>query len=309
MSIQIIHAQSEWKQKNPEFLQSWEWGEFQRRVGYEPLRIQHGQDYLQGFVHRLPLGLTFVYFPRVDISLWTKELEHYLAKKGFLFARLEPLQHLEDGVGVSIRPRQPHHTLMLSLLHDEDDLLQAMHAKTRYNIRLAEKKGVTISTEKNVDIFWQLNEETTSRDDFKTQGKDYYKEMLDLPFVRQKIAWYDGRAIASHIYIAYGDRYTYLHGTSSNHSRNVMAPYLLQWQSIREAKAEGYTLYDFWGVAAPLEHGVSFHTHSWDEADKLSSVTRYKAGFGGEVLSYPGGVEIALRQGAYMVFRLIKKVV
>jgi len=182
-----------------------------------------------------------------------------------------------------------------------------MHSKTRYNIRLAEKKGVEIREGKNIEWFWKLNEQTTKRDGFKSHGKVYYEKMLEMPISHQLTAFFDGRPIASHIYIAWNGRCTYLHGASSNEYRNVMAPYLLQWESIKFAKKFGNTEYDFWGVAAPKEHGKTFHIYSWDEQDSLSNVTRYKAGFGGEVISYPDAFEVVLKPVLYRLFRFVKK--
>ena len=310
MAIQAITQKADWKPQTQEFLQSWEWGEFQCAVGHEPLRLLVGGEYVQGFVHRLPLGLKYIYFPRCDIKNWKLEISDYAKKKGFLFARIEPTNTILklEIRNFKIRCRQPQHTLVFDLTQSEDVLLKNMHSKTRYNIRLAEKKRVEIREEKNIDIFWQLNNETTERDTFKSHEKAYYTAMLEMSIVHQFTAWYEGKPLASNIYIVHSDRMTYLHGASSNEYRNVMAPYLLQWQSLLWAKKQGIQKYDVWGVAAPKKEGNTFHTYTWDESDRLHNVTRFKAGFGGMTVSYPDACEIPLKSLSYKLFQLAKKV-
>ncbi|PIR03275.1 MAG: hypothetical protein COV60_01225 [Candidatus Magasanikbacteria bacterium CG11_big_fil_rev_8_21_14_0_20_43_7] len=311
MAIQEIIQKEDWKPSTSEFLQSWEWGEFQATVGNRPIRVSVGGLMIQGFVHSLPLGMAYVYWPRISIieyRMLGKNISNFLEKK-LVFFRIESIERPDIPHSIFyIQNRQPQHTLILDLAKSEDELLADMHSKTRYNIRLAEKKGVEIREEKNREWFWKLNEETTQRDGFKSHGKVYYETMLELPIVHQLTAFFEDKPIASQIYIGWNGRCTYLHGASSNEYRNLMAPYLLQWESIKIAKKFGNTEYDLWGVAAPKEHGKRFHNYSWDETDKLSTVTRYKAGFGGTVKSYPDAFEIPLRPALYRLFQLAKRV-
>ena len=311
MIIQEITKQADWKPKTNEFLQSWEWGKFQRAVGHEPVRLCVDNTYIQGFVQQLPFGMTYVYVPRMQIS--DSGFQHFIQEmkiRGFLFVRVEPhnseFQNLKSAI--LVRCRQPQHTLVLDLTQSEETLLKNMHSKTRYNIRLAEKKGVEIKEGKDVDVFWSLNTETTDRDNFKSHDNAYYTKMLEMENTYQLTAWYEGKPIATQIYIANAGVYTYVHGASSNEYRNVMAPYLLQWRSIQIAKKFGNTSYDFWGVAAPQADGKTVHTYSWDDADRLSNVTRYKAGFGGKAVLYPDAFEIPLKSLQYKLFQFAKKV-
>jgi len=311
MTIKEITEKADWKPTNTEFLQSWEWGEFQRAVGNEPIRLRVDGECVQGFIQRLPMGQKFVYYPRIQISeLGFQNIVQEMKARGFLFVRVEPSYSAFDipHSSFKVRCRQPQHTMTLDLTQSEETLLQNMHSKTRYNIRLAEKKGVEIKEGKDVEIFWTLNEETTDRDNFKSHDKAYYAKMLEMNNTHQLTAWYDGKPIAAQIYLGNAGVCTYLHGASSNEYRNVMAPYLLQWRSIQIAKKFGNSSYDFWGVAAPKEDGKTFHTYMWDEEDKLSNVTRYKVGFGGQPISYPDAFEIPLKPLQYKLFQFAKKI-
>jgi peptidoglycan pentaglycine glycine transferase (the first glycine) len=308
MHIQEITNKGDWHPDTSEFLQSWDWGEFQCEVGRKILRLSVSEMYIQGFEHSLPFGVRYIYFPRADISDSRLEIIDFLKKRGNLFARVEPIPTIINHKSLVTKCRQPQHTLVLDLRNSEEYLLANMHSKTRYNIRLAEKKGVEIREMKNIDWFWELNKQTTLRDGFKSHGKEYYTKMLEMNNTYQLTAFFEDKPVASQIYISYGGTFTYLHGASSNEYRNIMAPYILQWKSIQFAKKNGDTSYDFWGVAAPKLGGKKFHTYSWDESDKLSNVTRYKAGFGGIVKSYPDAFEIPVKSMLYRLFRLAKKI-
>jgi lipid II:glycine glycyltransferase (peptidoglycan interpeptide bridge formation enzyme) len=234
----------------------------------------------------------------------------FLKEKKYIFVRVEPLQNISNiHYPISIiGTRQPQHTLLLDISKSEEDLLSEMHAKTRYNIRLSEKKGVEVRQEKDVDTFWRLNEETSARDAFKTHDREYYARMLDLPSVFQLNAYYEGVSIASHIFVRFGDRFTYLHGASGNTHRNLMAPYLLQWEGIRFAEELGCQEYDFWGIAPPVSEGeknkkTCFHELCWEVHHPWTGITRFKAGFGGKVWAYPEAVDIVLDAWQYRLYR------
>ncbi|MEK7083613.1 MAG: peptidoglycan bridge formation glycyltransferase FemA/FemB family protein, partial [Patescibacteria group bacterium] len=176
MDIRLCHNEKQWNASR-EFLQTWGWGKFQRAVGREPIRLQaveHGNimGQWQGFVHRLPLGMTYGYFPKISDqrSAISDQMIEYLFKKySFVFLRLEPVDTVTFKSPISnlqspISNLQPHTTLLLDISPPEEQILSAMHEKTRYNIRLAEKKGVVVEQKKDTDIFWRLNQETTQRD-------------------------------------------------------------------------------------------------------------------------------------------------
>lgn len=323
MEIRLCATKEGWESgpaaQTGEFLQSFEWGEFQRSVGHEPMRLQVLDDSKvvwqgQGFVHRLPLGLQYIYMPRVspiEEGVWIL-VHQWLVSKKFVFARIEPLEPIINSrfpITVTSN-RQPKRTLVLDLTKSEEELLGGMHQKTRYNIRVAQKHGVEIKTEKNADIFWALNNETTARDKFKSHDKEYYKKMLDCPLTRQYTAWYNGVPIASHIHVVHDGVWTYLHGTSSNEFRNVMAPYLLHWYSIQQAKESGCRVYDFWGIAPAADDGALSSEYNgivWQADHAWTGITRYKAGFGGEVREYSVAFEVTVLPFWYRIIKMVKR--
>ncbi len=188
-----------------------------------------------------------------------------------------------------------------------------MHEKWRYNIRLAERKGVKVFMAGSHDpsaleIFWQLMSETTERDGFRAHDKEYYRLMLETlsgdpatdgkkrPVARLLFAEHDGKVLAANLMLYFGTTAIYLHGASSRSRREVMAPQALHWQAIQDAKFWGYTDYDFWGVA--LEGAED---HAW------AGITRFKRGFGGRYVSYPGTYDLPLDRFWYTVYAFARR--
>jgi len=222
-------------------------------------------------------------------------------KTGALFLRIEPEEILEkvgDGYFKKSIDLQPKKTLMLDLSLSEEELLKEMHQKTRYNIHLAEKKGAEIKAAKIVDLekdfseFWRLMSITGERDAFRIHTPKHYKNMLSASEnIKLYFATYEGKNIAGGLFCFFGDRVTYMHGASDNEARNLMSPYLLQWEVIRTAKREGYKYYDFYGI----------------DEKKWPGVTRFKIGFGGFVKEYPGTYDFIFKQTLYGFYELLRK--
>lgn len=308
------------QQNQPSFLQSWQWGEFQESIGNTPIRLLFldndspvGQ--VQGFFHSLGLGLQYLYIPRwgdETISAEMKEGLLFFAKEhGCVFMRIEPtgMFEYEPAQTHTVHTRQPQDEWILDISLAADDLLQAMHSKTRYNIRLAERKGVSIKEKKDAHIFWQLNQQTTDRDQFKSHGKTYYEKMLENDLVTQFTAFYNAQPIASIVCLRFGDTMTYVHGASGNQHRNVMAPYLLQWHAIACAQEAGLQQYNFGGVAPAVSRKTSsFHGYTWEPTHRFTGITRFKVGFGGHVQHFPEALDVVLRPGIYSLYQLARKV-
>ena len=222
-----------------------------------------------------------------------------------MFLRLEPAMKDQDQQRElrSVRTVTPADTLILDLSVEEDALLAQMHHKTRYNVRLAQKKEVeiTIDAAEEIETVWKAFEETAKRGEFRLHTKSYYKKMIENlkkgechAFVAK--AEYQGEVLAVNIMIDHGNVRTYLHGASSNAHRNFMAPYLLHWELIKEAKQKGLQKYDWWGIA-PEGAGAE---HAW------AGVTRFKKGFGGENFSYVGTFDLVFKHGGYQLYQFFR---
>ncbi len=303
--------------RRSEFLQSAQWADFQDHAGHTAIRLDEKIPFF-GYEHTLKGLMKYLYIPRVDASLITDSLCDNMKKRGYVFLRVEPgdteISDLSYEI-VQTRCRQPAQTLYLDLSGTHDELLSRMHSKTRYNIRLAQKKGVRVSAKKDVDVFWKLNEQTTNRDGFSSHDKLYYDKMLSLPMVHQLTAYHGKDPLASNIYVGCGNVMTYLHGSSSSEKRNFMAPYLLQFEGMLLGKILGADWYDFWGVSPLLEEDAQkkgiqcLHGKCWSKEDRWSGITRFKVSFGGEYSEYPSAYEVVLKKGKYTMYCMAKKVV
>ncbi|MFZ2681627.1 MAG: peptidoglycan bridge formation glycyltransferase FemA/FemB family protein [Patescibacteria group bacterium] len=291
------------------FLQSWEWGEFQAALGFEVMRLQElikGKVVVaQAVKLPLPFKINYWHVPKGPLGTASNKvtLEYLQAHlPGGAFLKLEPAKAWT--LGTQVKDRQPSVTSILDLTKSETELAAGMKAKTRYNIRLAEKKGVTASIVglERFDDLVRLMQQTAERDKFSLHEIERYRTMLQILkgqdcHAFMAMAFYEDRPLAANIMIdAFGMR-TYLHGASSNLYRNVMAPYALHDFLWRDAKAKGLKAYDFWGIAPP-EAGES---HPW------AGISRFKTGFGGETVRMPGTLDIAKNPALYSLYRLAKK--
>jgi lipid II:glycine glycyltransferase (peptidoglycan interpeptide bridge formation enzyme) len=186
-----------------------------------------------------------------------------------------------------------------------------MHQKTRYNIRLAEKKNVKIVSEKNYETFIALMKKTGERDGFRLHEEKHYRAIFDSNFSLQLTAQVDGKDVATAVFVGSGNTFTYLYGASDHEYRALMAPYLLQWEGMKLGKKMGYTKYDFFGIAPPREsrnvNRESRELYEYDPKHQYAGVTRFKLGFGGSVVEAPGTFDLILQPGKYKVYQLLRK--
>jgi peptidoglycan pentaglycine glycine transferase (the first glycine) len=313
-------------QPHSEFLQSWEWGEFQEKVEGKIIRLgveENGELIAAATLVKksLPLGMNYFYCPRGPIlneelrikneelfNFFISEVKKIAEKEKVLFLRFEPGRYEIPNTKYQIRKTidiQPAQTIILDLSKSEDELLSAMHQKTRYNIRLAEKKGVQIREasrggflagdgEKEFEKFWNLMQKTSGRDGFTPHDRDYYEKLLHAAPEKFKLffAMFEDKIIAAGIFSFFGDNATYLFGASDNENREVMAPYLLQWGLIKKAKAAGNKFYDFFGI----------------DEKKWPGVTRFKRGFGGQEINYPGTFDIVFDKINYKFYKALRAI-
>lgn len=320
MKIVEVQDNNRWDEflrnrRYPEFLQSSQWLDFQglwakniHRLGVED---SNGQLVaVAGLIlNTTPLGKNYFYCPRgpvLDRNFRNKErcveklmerIEELARREKAMFLRLESNFFLPPNLKWPLKPTteiQPSKTLILDLEQSEEELMKHMHHKTRYNIRLAFKKGVEVrdGEEKDFERFWELMEETKNRDGFRTHPRSYYHKMLnrDKGFIKMKVAEVEGEIVAAGIFSFFGKVATYMHGASSYHCRRVMAPYALQWRAIREAKSKECQYYDL--------HGIN--------PDKWPGVTRFKKGFGGTEVNYPGTRDLIFDKNWYNVYKVLR---
>ncbi len=302
-------------------MQSWSWGEFQKSIGREVRRYETPDALAQIVSHPLPGGMFGWNLYRGPIGIKNQEsrimetIISDLKKTKGIFLHLESNNGLKAiSYKLKAKSRQPQHTLIVDIRKHEEALLAEMHEKTRYNIRLAERHGVAIKENAPADDFVKLMKETTARDKFSAHSESYYREMLRiLPNTKLFVAYQNNEPLAAAIINFFGNTATYLHGASSNEKRNLMAPYLLHWEIMKNAKFAGYGFYDFWGIAPPLESRIKNQesSHAW------AGITRFKKGFstqggsasggGGEIVALPEAIELPLRPISYKIYSLLKR--
>lgn len=322
MKVMEIEDVSIWNKflKNQEFgqfLQSSQWLKLQELGGYKVFRLgvldETGElKAVAGLILvSTPFKKNYFYCPRgpvidkgvedkrIYLEELLKKIEALAVSQGVIFLRCEPGFYFPPNWDRRVKDSseiQPAQTLILDLSLPQEELLKHMHQKTRYNIRLSLKKGVRVRDGKEEDFesFWSLMEKTGKRDSFRTHSKEHYKRILDLDqqFTKLKVAEYQGQILAAGIFSFFGSVATYMHGASSYKHRRLMAPYALQWEVIKEAQERGHLYYDLYGI----------------NEKKWPGVTRFKTGFGGTTVKYPGTKDLVFRGKWYNVYKLLRRV-
>ncbi|HAT03997.1 MAG TPA: hypothetical protein DCS29_04480 [Candidatus Magasanikbacteria bacterium] len=317
MEIKEVTNKNEWGYKQ-EFLQSWDYGEFLKSVGRDIRRIQIEEKgikklQIQYIFVSLPFKISYVYIPWAYIpeEIFT-DILHYFKKQHVSFVRAELLNECvtKKYKQISTPNIQVRNTWILDITKSQKELLENMHAKTRYNIGLAQRKDVAVDHIKNIDLFWKLNMITTQRNQYQSHPKIYCEKLLALPNTYQINAYSNGTPIACVILFKYDKTLYYFIGASSNEYRNSMAPYLLQWEAMQLGQRLNCTTYDFWGMAPPAKEGSGkescYHGYCWQADHNLTGVARFKAGFSGALKSYPDAQEIILNKRSYYFFKIIR---
>lgn len=294
-------------------------------------------------VRRLYFGYSFAYVPGApDIACTTprakgillseiaRAIRPYLPMRT-ICVRFDPLWEIEQGVdrpkGAAIlAPRdrtwfsrqgvfpvrkaavdvQPPDTVIVDLTQSEAALLESMKPKWRYNIKLAEKKGVSILTFDGVaaqgwplERFLDLYRQTAERDGIAIHSREYYDSLFSScedSQVRLYLAQAENAMIAGIITLNSGPETTYLYGASSNEGRNLMPTYLLQWKAITDAKRENCGRYDMYGI--PPDDNPTHPMHG---------LYRFKTGFGGRIVHRTGSVDAPLRPLAYAAYSIAER--
>lgn len=301
-------------------LQTHAWGKLKTLHGWRAARatVLNPQNKPVGvaltLIRALPYGLgRIAYVPRGPVVNW--DHDEYaaaavttvtrLARKAGAFAVvIEPdlldtasdrrmLEHLQLApVDFGVQPRR---TIWVNLDVDEEvDILAAMKQKTRYNIGLAKRKGVTVRVGDSADagLFYQMMTTTAERDTFSIHPQAYYRDFLQLFTLGESaparlfVAEFEGQPLAAVIATALGEHGLYLYGASTNERRELMPTYLLQWEAMLWARSRGCKTYDLWGV--PDEDEEALEAGFESRNDGLWGVYRFKRGFGGQVVRHIG---------------------
>ncbi|MDR2484272.1 MAG: peptidoglycan bridge formation glycyltransferase FemA/FemB family protein [Treponema sp.] len=321
------------------FLQSGFWGSFKARFGWNvrSFLMDWGKGEARPLLvirRRLALGFSFAYvpwgpelpadFPSGDEARNTALAElaqglQTLLPDNIAFIRFDPPWYTE-GADVPSPPIykpfspagadvQPPDTVLIDLTVAIETILSRMKSKWRYNIGLARKKGVTVrqAGEAELEHFYTLLKETAQRDGIVIHSFEYYQTLFshcrEYPQNGQEAALYiaehEGDILAAMIVLFRGREGVYLYGASSDHKRNLMAPYALQWKAIEDAKIKGCEVYDLFGIP-PRE----------DPDHPMVGLYRFKTGFGGRIIHRPGSWDYAYRplvKSLFTAAELIRK--
>lgn len=336
-TLTLIEDQETWdgfiaSQPFSQFTQSWAWGALRESLGQKVRRFAFSDEkgitiagQLIFYPKRFMKG--YWYAPRgpvvrSDLISRSKELlqaffddlPDQLNTPSF-FIRCEPPIEADANASLPLplsflrsHAYQPASTSLIDLTRSEDEILAAMHEKTRYNIRLAERKGVIVrleSSDADTEAFFRLNKETAERDHFASHAPVYIRQTYDflsqLGMAAIRVAVHHGDILATNIEVRYGDTVTYLYGASSSTKRNMMAPFLLHWKAMMEAKEDGYRFYDMYGVN-PIEPSSPYFKPSWE------GITRFKLGWGGRRVDFIGTWELPSSPRIYHLARMVQKV-
>jgi lipid II:glycine glycyltransferase (peptidoglycan interpeptide bridge formation enzyme) len=299
--------------KQPEggLLQSKEWMNVLRAEGKEIVAINNK---IFGITNKLPVVGTYIYVPRAcdmnskNVDIFLQNTKNY--NVGWIRIDLcdKKVLSIFDAQNIHYQKAphdmQPKENFIIDITLSNDELLSQMKSKTRYNMRLAKKKGVEIIAtreKKYIDIFCDLVEQTAKRKNVSFHNRKHYYEMFNnIPekMMQLYVATYNDEVIATNIVSFYNDTSTYLHGATSDKYRNVMAPFLLQWQVILDAKQKGCKWYDFGGVFSDTDD------------DGKRGITRFKKSFSPktEIFRTEGSYDIILSELKYKTYKILQKI-
>lgn len=307
-------------------LQSYEWGEFREKTGIRVIRRgeKSGTTITNGYtmtLHKIPKFPYFIgYLPKGPLPTpeLLEDIRQQAMKNKCVYVQLEPDVISETGrveidqmvleshgkIKPSFHPLFTKHTFVLDLTPSEEVLLSHMHPKTRYNIRVATKRGVAIvedDSEKGFNEFLRLYEETTTRQKFYAHTPTYHRNLwkvlgeknndLTYHLVHAK---FDGKTLASWVLFSFHDTLYYPYGASSREHRETMASNLIMWESILLGKKMKLKKFDMWGALGsepdPKDPWFGFH--------------KFKQGYGATLTEYIGSYDLVINPTLYEAVKL-----
>ncbi len=298
-------------------LQSWRWGEFKSAHGWTVVRVAVGPDRPAAmaqvlFRQRGPFEIAYI--PRGPahdgrsqeaMRELLRQIDEVCRRRRTLYLIVEPDRGMpftgsikQEGFVRGPEHIQPSRTVKVPLL-DDDALLAQMHQKTRYSVRLAQRRGVMVETvepdDGNILSFYELLLDTSARNDFGIHDQSYYSDFLRT-FGRDSVLMFanvDGERAAGLIAARFGAEAIYMYGGSSSVHRAHGAAFFLQFEAMRWARLSGSTVYDLWGIpkedqVAAIDPGEQI---AGSKGDDWRGLYKFKVGFGGTIVTYPSTLE------------------
>lgn len=300
-------------------VQTWAWGEFQKSQGHQIFRFGFfdSKDKIKSAFtvsfHTIPktkysIG-TILRGPKVDEEM-LKNIKDIAQKQNAIFVKFEPdvakseasmnFNNLVISPKVAFYP----HTFKVDLTKSEDELLANMHPKTRYNIRVANRYGVEVketTDDKDFETYLKLLFDTTKRQGFYLHSQKYHRDLwqilkqTDIPHIM--LASYQGKVLSAFMLFKLKDQLFYPYGASLDINREVMAPTLNMWESIKLGQKLKCRTFDMWGCLGPEakegDNGFGFH--------------RFKQGFNGNPYKYVGTYDFVVNPTLYKLYNLVDK--
>jgi lipid II:glycine glycyltransferase (peptidoglycan interpeptide bridge formation enzyme) len=332
-------------------LQSSVWGEFKSQFGWRAERwawVEQGTVLAgaQVLFRRLLPNMSLAYVPRGPLSSSPGAMTGFLdalrtaaRQAGVFLLKVEPNWLRGDqgdsclsraGLKLTHETIQPPATVRVDLTRETGAILAGMKSKWRYNIRLAERKGVVVrqGTAADLPAFYELMRITGERDRFTIHPFEYYCRAFELLTVRNAVRLFvaeiQGQALAMIFVTAFGEEAIYLYGASGNKHRNLMPNHALHWSAIQWARARGCARYDLWGIAgdpqssenreAPPGGGARSAQGQPEEAEPAresplpASLSQFKQGFGGQVVHFSGSWDYVYRPVPFALYRAARRI-
>ncbi len=280
---------------NANFLQSISWGEFKKKY-QKVYRIEIREKncivgVCQFFEEKLPIG-NYFYIPFGPVAnndeiteIIIDEVIKKAKRKNILFVKIEPFSALNRGVQ-SYHRIQPQKTTFLDIKEDEQNIFSKFKKNTRYSIRQAQKKDVSIKQEGSIEDFYNLLKKTQKRQIFNSYSHQYFKELAKNNNIDVFYAQYNSKIIASSIILYFGKTATYLHSAFDYNYAHANATALIVFESIKIAKQKNCNYYDFWGL----------------NKKKFPGVTKFKQGFSGKEIIYLSTKDIVIKKIPYFIY-------
>lgn len=298
------------------FLQTEKWKRAKELTGNQVINI----DGVYLHLTKAPFNFNVGYIPRVDLNkLKISKIVEEGVKNKCIYIKIDPenlhdeistldtLQNDENYKVVLSEPIHIQNNLILDLTQTPEQLLANFKQKHRYNLKVAQKKGVEVSvssTQEDFEIFYTLFAETAKRQGYFGRSKTYLQNVFD-SFKEDALiftAYYESQPVVSWFVIKHEDTLYYVYGGSSENNKNVMAPYSVVWAIIEYAKLNDFKYLDFFGIT-PDKNSDPLSEESYTEG-----YSRLKIGFGGKIVRYADTVDIVLYPKLYALLKLLGKI-